>query len=99
MAAFGNEVVNAAAALLISRIPILHRGVFDLRILEGNELDHRGVKLVLIAHGRSASFKVADVSALFRHNERPFELAGLRRINAEIGGEFSGTTDAFRDEA
>src|SRR5690606_24819514 len=37
-AALGDEVVDAAAALFVARIPVLHGGVFDLGVLVGDEL-------------------------------------------------------------
>ena len=55
LAALGDEVVDAAAALLIARIPVLHRGVLDARIIERDQLHHRGVQLVLIAHAAQCS--------------------------------------------
>ena len=55
VAALGHEIVDAALALRITRIPVLHRRVFDLGVVEGDELDHRGVELVLVAHAAPCS--------------------------------------------
>ena len=82
----GHEIVNTAASLLVSRVPILHRRVFDLGTVEGNQLDDGCVQLVLISHWRGATFEVANRSAFFRHDQRAFELAGVRRIYPEISG-------------
>ena len=39
LAAFGHEIENAADAILIAGVPVLHGGVFDVRIIERDELD------------------------------------------------------------
>ena len=62
LAALGDEIVDAADAILIAGIPVLHRGVFDVRVIERDELDDRGVQLVLIAHRRRAALEVAHVA-------------------------------------
>src|SRR5208337_4687019 len=56
VAALGDEIVYAAAAFRIARIPVLHRRVLDLRVLEGDEFDDGGVQLVLVALRRGAAF-------------------------------------------
>src|SRR5207247_9573292 len=38
-AALGDEVIDATAALRIARIPVLDSGIFDLRVVQGNQLD------------------------------------------------------------
>ena len=40
-AAFGDEVVNAADAVFVARIPVLHRRVLDVGVVERHQLDHR----------------------------------------------------------
>src|SRR5690606_10536011 len=83
--ALGDEVVDAAlAGLRIARIPVLHRGVFDLRIVQGDQLDHRGVQLILVTRRRRAALEIADVAALVGDDQRPFELAGVLGVHAEI---------------
>src|SRR5690606_31841153 len=52
--ALRDEVVDAAAALLAARIPVLHGRVLDLRALECDELDDGRVQLVLVALRRRA---------------------------------------------
>src|SRR5262245_64807311 len=47
-AALGDEVVYAPAPLLVARVPVLHRRVFDLRVVQRDQLAHGGVPLVLI---------------------------------------------------
>ncbi len=59
-AALGHEVVNPALALGVAGVPILHGRVLDLRVVQRDQLDHRGVKLVLVAHRRGAALEVAD---------------------------------------
>ena len=41
IAALGHEVVDAALAVLVAGVPVLHRGIFDLGAVEGHQLDHR----------------------------------------------------------
>src|SRR3546814_2602752 len=60
-APLGHEVVDAADAVLVARIPVLHGRVFDLRVVERDQFDHRRMKLVLVAHRRRAAFQIADI--------------------------------------
>ncbi len=96
IAALRHEVVDAAAALLVARIPVLHRRVFDLGVLERDELDDRGVQLVLVAHRRRAAFEVAHVAAFVRDDQRALELAGLGGVDPEVGRELHRAAHAFR---
>src|SRR5690606_6415929 len=48
--ALGHEVVDATDAVLVAGVPVLHGGVLDLRVVQGHQLDHRRVQLVLVAH-------------------------------------------------
>ncbi len=100
-AALGDEVVDAAAAFRVARVPVLHRRVLDLRIVVRHQLDHRGMQLVLVAHRRGAAFQVADVGAGIGDDQRALELAGVARIDAEIGGQLHRAAHALRhvDEA
>ncbi len=77
IAALGDEIEDAALAFFVAGIPVLHRGIFDLGIVERDQLDHRGVKLVLVALGRGAAFEIADVSAFVGDDQRALELARL----------------------
>src|SRR6185295_2786856 len=86
VAALGDEVEDAAATLLIAGVPVLDSRVLDLGVVECDELDDGGVQLVLVAHRRSATLEIADVTAFVRNDQRPLELAGLRRVDAEVGG-------------
>ena len=95
-AALGDEVVDAALAVLVARVPVLHRRVLDLGVVERDELDHRGVELVLVALRRRAALEVADVGALVGDDQRALELAGLRGVDAEVGGELHRAAHALR---
>src|SRR5690606_28653557 len=68
-APLGDDVVDAALAVLVARVPVLHRRVLDLRVLHGAQLDPGRVQLVLVAHGRRAALEVADVAALVGDDE------------------------------
>src|SRR5439155_8963340 len=63
-AALGHEIVDAALALGVARVPVLHGRVFDLRVLMRDQLDNRGMQLVLVALRRGAAFEIADIGAL-----------------------------------
>src|SRR3546814_4589181 len=59
--ALGHEIIDAAEPLGIAGIPVLHRRIFDLGIVERYQFDHRGVELVFVAHRRGAAFEVGDI--------------------------------------
>ena len=63
-----NKIIDAADTILIARIPILDRRVFDVGILKRNKFDDRGVQLILVAHGRGAALQVAHVATFIRDN-------------------------------
>src|SRR5690606_28236583 len=48
VAALGDEVVDTAAALFVTRVPVLYRGVLDAGVLHGHQFHHRRVQLVLV---------------------------------------------------
>ena len=96
VAALGDEVVNAALAVLVAGVPVLHGGVLDLGIVERDQLDDRGVQLVLVAHRRGAALQVGDIGTLVGDDERALELAGLLLVDAEVGGELHRTAHALR---
>src|SRR5690606_21714763 len=96
-AALGDEVVDAPFALGIAGIPVLHRGVLDLGVVEGDQLHHRGVELVLVPHGCGAALQIADVAALVGDDQGALELAGLGLVDAEVGGQLHGAAHALGD--
>ena len=85
LAALGHEVVDPAFAFLVARIPVLHRRVFDRRIVMRNQLNHGGMQLVLIAHRRGAAFQIADISAFVGNDQRALKLSRVLRVDPEIG--------------
>ena len=96
VAALGDEVVDAALAVGVARIPVLHRRIFDLGVVERDQLDHRGVELVLVAHRRGAAFEIAHVGALVGDDQRALELAGVLLVDAEIGRQLHRAAHARR---
>src|SRR4029077_12387580 len=86
-AALGDKVVDAAAALGIARIPVLHGRIFDLRVFVGDQLDNGGVQLVLVSLRRGAALEIADVAASIGDQQSALELAALSGIDAEIGAQ------------
>ena len=53
------------------------------------------MKLVFITHRSCASFEIGNVTSIVTDDESALELPGIARIDAEIGGEFHGTTHAL----
>ena len=97
MGALGDEVVDAAPALGVAGVPVLHRAVLDGGVVQRHQLDHRGVQLVLVAHRRGAALQVGDVAAFLGDDQRALELAGALRVDAEIGGQLHRAAHALRD--
>ena len=79
LAALGHEVVDAALAFLVAGVPVLHGRVLDRRVVQRDQLDHRRVQLVLVAHRRGAALEVADGCAFVGDDQRALELARARR--------------------
>ena len=96
VAALGDEVVDAALAVGVARIPVLDGRILDLGIVERDQLDHGGVKLVLVAHRRGAAFEVAHIRALVGDDQRALELAGVLLVDAEVGRELHRAAHARR---
>ncbi len=96
VATLGDEVVDAALAFGIARVPVLHRRIFDLGIVMRDQFDHGGVQLVLVAHRRGAAFEIADVGALVGDDQRALELAGVALVDAEIGRQLHRAAHARR---
>ena len=80
----------------VARIPVLHRRVLDLGIVERDELDHRRVELVLVALRRRAALEVGHVGALVGDDQRALELAGVLLVDAEIGRQLHRAAHARR---
>src|SRR5271163_4248771 len=57
IAPLGDEIVDAALALGIAGVPVLHRRIFYLGIVKRDQLDHGGMQLVFIALRRGAAFE------------------------------------------
>ncbi len=83
--------------LCVARIPVLHRRVFDLRVVECDEFDHRSVQLIFVALRRGAALQVTHVGTRIRDDQRAFELAGVLRIDAEVGRQLHRAAHALRD--
>ena len=96
-AALGDEIVDAALALGVAGIPVLHGRILDLRVLVRDQLDHRGVQLVLVALRRGAAFEIADIGALVGDQQGALELAAVARVDAEIGRQLHRAAHARRD--
>ena len=55
------------------------------------------MQLVLVPHRRRAALEIAHVRAFVGDDERALELPGVPGVDAEIGGQFHRTADAFGD--
>ena len=86
-----------ALAFRVAGIPVLHGRIFDLGLFQRDQFDHRGVQLVLVALGRGAAFEIADIGAILGHDQRAFELARLRGVDTEIGGQLHRAAHALGD--
>ena len=95
VAALGHEVIDAALALGVSRIPVLHGRIFDLGIVQSDEFDDGCVQLIFVARRRGAAFEVGDVRSLIRDDQRTLELACLLFVDAEVGGQLHRAAHAF----
>ena len=82
----GDEVIDAAFALGITRVPVLHRRVLDGGVTQRDQLNHRGMQLVFIAHRGCTAFKITDITAFVGNDQGAFELAGFGFINTKVGG-------------
>src|SRR5690606_9091720 len=97
IAALGHEVVDAALALSVARVPVLHRRVLDLSIIQRDQLNDSRMKLVLVTLRSGTTFQIRDVRALFRDDQRALELTGIALVDAEIGGKLHRATNALRN--
>jgi hypothetical protein len=91
-----HEIIDAALALGVARIPVLHGGILDLGVVKRDQLDHGGVELVLVALRRRAAFEVAHIGAFVGNDQRALELASVALVDAEIGRQFHRAAYARR---
>ena len=95
--ALGDEIVNAALAVFVARVPVLHGRIFDFRIVQHHDFDNCRMQLVFVPLGRGAAFQIGNVAAFVGNDQRALELAGVFGIDAKIGGKFHRTAHAFRN--
>ena len=94
--ALGHKIIDPALAVLIARIPVLHRGIFHLGVFLDDDLDHSGVQLAGVALGRGAAFEIADIRPLVGDDQRALKLSRILGIDPEIGAQFHRATHAGR---
>src|SRR4029078_12172294 len=90
------EVVDAAASFLVAGVPVLNGGILDRRAAQRDELHYGGVQLIRAALRRRAALEVANVRSLVGDDQRSLELAGVRRVDAEVRRELDRAAHAFR---
>ena len=95
VAALRDEVVYAALAVLVAGVPVLDRGILDPGVIQRHEFHHGGMQLVLVPHGGGATFQVTDRGAFVGDDQSALELAGVGRIDAEVGGKLHGALHAL----
>ena len=81
---FGDKVQYTATPLSVTRIPILHRTVFDVGIFLHYYLHYGGMELVLITHRRGASLHIAHLGSFIGHYQSALKLSGTPGIDTEI---------------
>ena len=98
LGALGDEVVDATDAVLVARVPVLHGGVLDFGVIEHDQLHHRRVQLVLVAHRCGAAFQVGHVAAGLGDDQGALELAGMAGVDPEVGAQLHRAAHPFRNE-
>jgi hypothetical protein len=93
--ALGDEVVDAADAVLVAGIPVLHRRILDVGVVQRHQLHHRRVQLVGVELGRGAALEIGHLSALLGNDQRALELARILGVDAEIGRQSIGHLTPF----
>ena len=96
IAALGHEVVDAALAIFVTRVPVLHRGVLDVGIFQRHQLDHCRMQLVFITLWGGTALEIGDLRPLVANDERTLELAGIGGVDPEVGRKLHRTFHAFR---
>ena len=94
-AALGNKIVDAAFAIRVTRIPVLHGGIFDVSVIKSDKLNHRRMKLIGVKHRSRAAFEIANLTAFFSNDQRPFKLARIAIIDAEVSRQLHRALHAF----
>ncbi len=97
IATLGNEVVDAALAILVAGEPVLDRRVLDFGVFERNQLNDSRVQLVFVALRCGATFEIRNIRAFIGDDERPFELTGVLFVDAEIGRKLHRAANALRN--
>ena len=95
MSALCDEIQYAAFAFGITWIPVLHCRILNFCVFSYNDFYYRCVKLVFITHRCGTSFEIGNVTSIVTDDESALKLTSVACIDAEIGGEFHGTTHAL----
>src|SRR5690606_7617567 len=82
--ALGHKVVNTTLAFFVAGVPVLHRGIFNLGIVERDQFHYRRVQLIFVALGGSTTFKVTDVGTFVGNNQGALKLAGVLFVDTKI---------------
>ena len=98
-AALGDEVVNAADAIFIARIPVLHSGILHRCVVHRHDFHDCRVQLIGVETRRRTAFQVRNVRALIGDNQGALELSAVLGVDAKIGRQFHWAAHAFGNVA
>ena len=96
LTALGYEVINPAAPLFVSRVPVLHGRVFDGRPGKRHQLDDGGVQLVRAPLRRRAALQIAHICTFIRDDQCSLKLPGIGGVDAEVRRQLHGAANALR---
>ena len=97
MSTFGHKVVDTSLTFSITRIPVLYGRVFHFRTIVYHDFNDSCMKLVFVTLWSGTTFQIGYIAIIIGHDQRTFELTGIRRIDTEISRKFHRTTDTLRD--
>ena len=97
VSALGNEVQHTTLTVLVAGIPVLYGRVLYLCPVLYHYLHDGGMQLVLVAHGGGTAFQIGHVGIIVAYYQGALELARAHGIDAEVGAQFHGASDALGD--
>ncbi len=95
--AFRHKVIDAADAVFIPRIPVLHRGIFHFGVFFDDDFNDRCVQLRDITLWCGTPFEVGHIGPFVRNDQCALKLACVFCVDAEIGAELHWATNTRWD--
>jgi len=93
--ALGDEIIDAAPALFVTRIPVLDVEYLISAPSSAMSSTTAAWSWFSSRIGAVHPFEIADVRSFLGDDERSLELAGIGRIDSEVSGQFHRTSNAF----